>query len=446
MRLTSLRLKGIGPFEDTTITFPPGSNPDLADVYLLVGKNGCGKTTALQALASALQPAAGVSERMIEDRFRPGLNVAVLAGRQGDRDLTWGFIAESGRSILEVADKGREYGLMQGSGGTSRTSYFEPPSPSPWKTWHDSSRGPRLDWAAFAYSGTRKVGPVRVTSVGIRDKATWRHPNLHFATSGDPQTLVQWAANQTYHKLLAREEGNAEAEASAAESIARVERAISEVIDMPFAFRSSLKDVNVRASVGEVTTEIDLLPEGLKSIISWLGDLLMNLDTIEWSTSGSVGSREFLLLLDEIDVHLHPDWQRRILPVVQRAFPKAQIIATTHSPFVVASLRDGAVIELVVDEQRNASAKEPVLAPFFKSYSETMASLFGVATDFDLETEAELKRFQEAAARLGPASDLEAWTRFEELGRLLGNKNEELAAIVRFELNQARRRIGKTGS
>ncbi|MCU0698986.1 MAG: AAA family ATPase [Myxococcaceae bacterium] len=446
MRITSLRLKGIGPFEDTTITFPAGRNPELADVYLLVGKNGCGKTTALQALASALQSAPGVAERSIEDRFRPGLSAVVATGQHGSRtDLTWGLIAESGLSIEEVAPKGATFGLQQGAGGTNRTYFFGPSAPTPWQTWRESSHDVRLEWAAFAYAGTRRLANVKVTSVYVAPQGSRRHPNLHFATSGDPQTLVQWAANQTYQRLLAREEGNEVVEQAAAESVARIERTISEIIKAPFAFRSSLKDVNVRASVNGVVTEIDLLPEGLKSIVSWLGDLLMNLDGIEWVNPGPIGSREFLLLLDEVDVHLHPEWQRQILPVVQRTFPKAQIIATTHSPFVVASLRDGAVIELKVDDQGIATASRPVEAPFYKSYSQTLASLFGVETDFDLETEQELRRFQEAGRAIGPG-DVEGWKRFEDLGRVLGGRSDELAAIVRFEINQARRRGGLTGS
>jgi predicted ATP-binding protein involved in virulence len=45
-----------------------------------------------------------------------------------------------------------------------------------------------------------------------------------------------------------------------------------------------------------------------------------------------------LVLIDEIDLHLHPNWQRRVVADLMRAFPKIQFIATTHSPFVIQSL------------------------------------------------------------------------------------------------------------
>lgn len=50
-----------------------------------------------------------------------------------------------------------------------------------------------------------------------------------------------------------------------------------------------------------------------------------------------------LLLADELENHMHPAWQKRILGIIRRLFPNLQVILTTHSPFVVSSL-DGAKI------------------------------------------------------------------------------------------------------
>ena len=50
-----------------------------------------------------------------------------------------------------------------------------------------------------------------------------------------------------------------------------------------------------------------------------------------------------ILLIDEIENHLHPTWQRRVIPALKKHFPRLQIFATTHSPFVVAGLRAGQV-------------------------------------------------------------------------------------------------------
>lgn len=56
-----------------------------------------------------------------------------------------------------------------------------------------------------------------------------------------------------------------------------------------------------------------------------------------------------LLLIDEIESHLHPKWQKKILGIIRHLFPNLQIILTTHSPFIVASI-DGARIYTCVPQ------------------------------------------------------------------------------------------------
>ena len=60
--------------------------------------------------------------------------------------------------------------------------------------------------------------------------------------------------------------------------------------------------------------------------------------------------RRAILLIDEIENHLHPTWQRRVIPALLEHFPGLQIFATTHSPFVVAGLKAGQVHLLDRDE------------------------------------------------------------------------------------------------
>lgn len=52
------------------------------------------------------------------------------------------------------------------------------------------------------------------------------------------------------------------------------------------------------------------------------------------------------MLVDEMDLHLHPKWQRRVVRDLKRAFPKIQFVGSTHSPFILQSLEPGEVIDL----------------------------------------------------------------------------------------------------
>jgi len=57
-----------------------------------------------------------------------------------------------------------------------------------------------------------------------------------------------------------------------------------------------------------------------------------------------------LVLIDEIELHLHPTWQRQVVEKLRTTFPNIQFVATTHSPFVIQSLRPGELINLDPEE------------------------------------------------------------------------------------------------
>ena len=64
-----------------------------------------------------------------------------------------------------------------------------------------------------------------------------------------------------------------------------------------------------------------------------------------------------VVLIDEIDLHLHPSWQRVILSSLEDVFPAVQFIATTHSPQVVQSMRTNNMIALAMGESQVSVGK-----------------------------------------------------------------------------------------
>ena len=90
-----------------------------------------------------------------------------------------------------------------------------------------------------------------------------------------------------------------------------------------------------------------LLSSGFRTMLGMVLDIayrmaILNpdlLDQIILSTPG-------IVLIDEIDMHLHPNWQWKVIKALQTTFPKVQFIATTHSPIIVASCKDENMIVL----------------------------------------------------------------------------------------------------
>ena len=91
------------------------------------------------------------------------------------------------------------------------------------------------------------------------------------------------------------------------------------------------------------------LSSGSQSTLLWILWLALKMLN-HYEFANGWNEQPAVLLIDEIENHLHPTWQRRVIPALLEHFPGLQIFATTHSPFVVAGLRAGQVHMLKRDE------------------------------------------------------------------------------------------------
>ena len=128
-----------------------------------------------------------------------------------------------------------------------------------------------------------------------------------------------------------------------------------------------------------------------------------------------------ILLIDEIENHLHPTWQRRVIPALLEYFPGLQIFATTHSPFVVAGLKAGQVHLLNRDANGRVTATTNTEDVIGWTADEILRTMMGVDEPTDLIT-------IERASRLKQLREKETLTAEEtdELNALRQQVNESL--------------------
>ena len=84
------------------------------------------------------------------------------------------------------------------------------------------------------------------------------------------------------------------------------------------------------------------LSSGTQGTLLWIWYLALQIAVFH-NFRRAWNSQPAILLIDEIENHLHPTWQRRVIPALLKYFPGLQIFATTHSPFVIAGLKTGQV-------------------------------------------------------------------------------------------------------
>jgi predicted ATP-dependent endonuclease of OLD family len=88
------------------------------------------------------------------------------------------------------------------------------------------------------------------------------------------------------------------------------------------------------------------LSDGERSIVAMCFDIARRLILLNEKNDDPVKNGRGIVLIDEIDLHLHPEWQRKIVTDLPRVFPNLQFIATTHSPQTIGETTSGHVVLL----------------------------------------------------------------------------------------------------
>jgi hypothetical protein len=220
--------------------------------------------------------------------------------------------------------------------------------------------------------------------------------------------IFQWVANQYIYYALALSEGKkTEAEAYLV-AIQRVEHLLSEGLDYPITFELKRNPFRLEVRQDGTILSVDKLSDGTRSFLSWPLDYLMRASRVNWITSAVSTIAPGLILVDEIDTHLHPEWQRRIMSVVRKLLPDTYIIATTHSPFVLGSTDEAQIFRIKPGKDGQLGA-EPSMETLFGYPADLVLEKLFVPSLYAPELEQKLTRLSELVRQIavGDASDQE---------------------------------------
>jgi predicted ATP-binding protein involved in virulence len=413
-RISKLKINNIGVFGDLTLDFlekPPAADKK-AEIHILTGENGTGKSTILQLLAFMVGtplPATISKMRYLDNRSQ--------------FEVTFGSGEKKNWQPRKLLNQKKIVWL-----------YNQEEIESSWKTEIFSI-------AFFAYSGYRRVAQINDTRIKELRSNPFKNA-LDFDKSIEPQHILQWITNAITKESLAKSQGDTQIAQKYRATIAQLEMAISKIIEQPIRFFLGYEPIQVHIEVQGSRITFDDLPDGLKSIISWLSDLMMRMDRVKWVNDTPIFERNFILFLDEIEVHLHAAWQRKILPAVQSLFPNAQIFVSTHSPFVVGSVDDAWIYKLVKPNGDTILGGKPILSEDSRSVSHWLESVFDIKTIFGQAVEKQLDIFYNLRNALLAQNNLEKRSQFKQITHELLNQNSpELESIIGYELRQLNKRL-----
>lgn len=173
------------------------------------------------------------------------------------------------------------------------------------------------------------------------------------------------------------------------------------------------------------------MSDGYRNVLAISADLAIKISMLNPHLSeSSLDQTPGVVLIDELDLHLHPKWQRRVADDLRRTFPKVQFICTSHSPFIVQSLRSGEELVVLdgvpVAETANLSLEdvaEGLMQVNEAEVSERYGKMKGVARSLleemeeqDLGSEQKFQQFQNRLAQaVAPFADNPAYQAFLEM-------------------------------
>ncbi|HMT93257.1 AAA family ATPase [uncultured Thiothrix sp.] len=443
-RLEGLELFQVGVFEKVRFDFKPietlEADAKKAEIHLLTGPNGSGKSTVLYAISDIFKD----TRNSAPDSF-----ITAHRFRSDSAYVLFNFEGENGFFALKVegADFIENYDIFRWRNDVclgfqkSRQNHSLDFYRAAKNNYHLTNKS-KYNFAVFAYSGSRSLKQFDINSIKSIDNSPFEN-SLSFDQSVRPELILQWIANNRTQYALALADRDKDEASKYEFSLRRISDFIKDICDLNFEFKLERNPLQVSLKINEVAFAFDGLPDGLKSIISWVADLSLRLESIPWADQDKDAfSQPIILLLDEIDIHLHPKWQRRILPAVQKLLPNAQIFASTHSPFVVGSVEDAWVYRLPEANQKPTSGIiEGIPSAAGKSYQLILEEIFGVSEEFDIETEqlfADFYKERDLVIKNKQISD-----KFLEIAKKVSSRGEEAQFIIERELRQVSRLISQ---
>ena len=191
-------------------------------------------------------------------------------------------------------------------------------------------------------------------------------------------------------------------------------------------------DIMVNTPHGEIYFEY--LSSGFKSIIYLLFSTIKEIEFRFKEQNLKAEDFDGIILIDEIEIHLHPEWQERIIHILKKTFPCAQFILTTHSPHVIQTAEPNQVMALQLDENNNVSLRTDLQTSKygFKGWTveEILYDVMGMHT---MRSEMYHNLIEKFGKAIDNENEEEAKSIYAELEQLLHPRNSQ-RKLLSFQL------------
>jgi predicted ATP-binding protein involved in virulence len=348
MRIKQLRIKNFRGIKNLELNFDV-----TQQIIILVGVNGVGKSSVLECIGSLVNSYEGIT---VEENFRyvfqkrdiytgedstcNGLSIVL-----DDNEINW-MVEKNREEIRSIVRTKKDDILVikESWGQYDKDSFVSLYYSASRKSIQiqDYNKTQRLidpdvkEFIRKANSNNLNSLPAIQNIIDFKEFTVWFH------SLEDLENEIRLSINKDYRD----------------NQLEATREAIYSLLGNGFS------DLRMKRAVGKLTIhknsqeiELDWLSDGEKGLMALAGDLAWHL-AITYPHSLNPLHEAGLVLIDEIELHLHPEWQRIIIQRLTQTFPGCQFIVTTHSPQVLSNVQPECIHILAIEDD-NVVVKRP---------------------------------------------------------------------------------------
>jgi hypothetical protein len=397
MYIESITIKNFRTFRDARIDFSHKERhfdadfpaPKLKNINLLLGNNGLGKTTLLKAISlSALGPAVSDSGifpyRLI--RREPGElpeESAVdpnLPSQDRAATLEARFVTHSQDKVPSDVLESRVSLFQRGDLEQLRWTHDEE------KIWHSIFSSSSDAFFFVGYGASRRVEKRDTTDIASRRQSSFARAQRIQSIFEEAYSLLPLSAWLPSYK-----DGNP----------GRYKQVVTLINKLMgkghYGFTGEMEGNEFVFERGGLKVPFPALSDGYRAYLGWICDLLYHI-CMTCPPGSMLVENHGIVMVDEIDLHIHPEWQLNILPTLARALPNIQFIVTSHSPLVAGSLEWMNIIVMAPGSRQSSSLRrieEPIHG--LDADQILLTDFFGLQSTRAEAKESQLKKLTELA-------------------------------------------------
>ncbi len=338
MFISNVDIKNYRCFKDQELTFENGVN-------LIIGNNGVGKTSILSAVSNLLAyvtyAMGGAFSGKIESE---DVNMDIIRSSEATYDINYNYPVSITGIVCGTGNNELELRVWCDESSSIR---FEPEKNKATVLNLNNGMYPLISYQKFNREW-KAPKSYRSGHVTVQTGLIKRTDGYKKCLSGEgiEDEIQQWCLKMS---LMEFEKKGEIKEFRTFQEIVHKFMQIMEDENRNFSVHYSMKFSGLVYEDEQITAPLYELSTGYKALLSMIMELAYRTVILNPDISSDMNELTGTVLIDEIDAHLHPKWQWKVLDALRRIFPNVQFIVATHSPIVISSANAARIVAIDKD-------------------------------------------------------------------------------------------------